>query len=105
MIKSFHNLQGIKMPPRYTDEFKIDAVKQVTNNNYSILDTAQRLGIHPDSLKTWVKRYKTPEAMAQAKMSDIANDEIKRLQKELKRVTEERDILKKAAAYFASQSN
>ena len=93
------------MPPRYTDEFKMDAVKQVTMNNYSVLDTAKRLGVHPDSLKKWIKRFESPEALAQAKISDTANAEIKRLQKELKRVTEERDILKKAAAYFASQPN
>jgi transposase len=90
------------MPPRYTEEFKIDAVKQVTLNNYGIKETAQRLGIHHDSLRTWIKRYDSPESLTNAKISDSTNSEIKRLQKELKRVTEERDILKKAAAYFAS---
>ena len=93
------------MPPRYTEEFKIDAVKQVTLNNYSIKDTAQRLGIHHDSLRTWIKKYDSPESLAKSKISDTSNAEIKRLHKELKRVTEERDILKKAAAYFASHIN
>lgn len=93
------------MPPRYTDEFKIEAVKQVTDNGYSITDTAKRLGIHPISLSTWVKRFESPEAKEKHHIAQSANAEIKRLQKELKRVTEERDILKKAAAYFASHPN
>lgn len=39
------------MPPRYTDEFKIEAVKQVAVNGYSVKDTAERLGVHPESLR------------------------------------------------------
>jgi len=89
------------MPPRYTDEFKLEAVKQVTNNNYPIKEVASRLGIHHDSLKEWVRRYKDPKAISDFQISQTTNAEIKRLQAELKRVTEERDILKKAAAYFA----
>ena len=87
------------MPPKYTDEFKQEAVKQVINNHYELKDVAQRLGIHVDSLKTWVKRYRSPQEFEK---QQAANDEIRRLRAELKRVTEERDILKKAAAYFAS---
>jgi len=86
------------MPPRYTDEFKDEAVKQVINNNYSVHETAIRLGVHPDSLKKWIRQYKHPQEFQQQQAS---NDEIRRLKSELKRVTEERDILKKAAAYFA----
>ncbi len=40
------------MPPRYTDEFKIEAVKQVTDNGYSIPKTAERLDVHKDSLRS-----------------------------------------------------
>jgi transposase len=93
------------MPPRYTDEFKIEAVKQVTVNGYSVKDTAERLGVHPESLRSWIKRFESPEAMEKSKQADNSNAEIKRLQRELKRVTEERDILKKAAVYFASHTN
>jgi transposase len=49
-------------------------------------------------LKKWVKQYSDPSTFQQQQNS---NDEIRRLRAELKRVTEERDILKKAAAYFA----
>ncbi len=89
----------------YSEEFKLEAVKQVTNNGYSINDTAQRLGMHPDSLRAWVKKLESPEAIAKHKVLDASSAEIKRLHKELKRVTEERDILKKAAVYFASHTN
>jgi transposase len=89
----------------YSEEFRIEAVKQVTTNGYSVTDTAQRLGIHPTSLSAWIKRIESPEAIAQHQFQDSSNAEIKKLQKELKRVTEERDILKKAAVYFASHTN
>ncbi|MDX4036995.1 transposase [Aliarcobacter skirrowii] len=77
------------MPPRYTDEFKIDAIKQVLENGYGVTETAERLGIHHDSLRNWIKRYQTPESLNKLNIIDNANLEIKRLQKELKRVTEE----------------
>ena len=87
---------------RYSEEFRIEAVKQVLDNGYTITDTAQRLGIHPTSLGTWIKRLESPESIQKHKILDESQLEIKKLQKELKRVTEERDILKKAAVYFAS---
>jgi len=89
----------------YSEEFRLEAVKQVTKNGYSITDTAERLGVHPDSMRTWIKRLESPEAIQKHKVLDASQAEIKKLQKELKRVTEERDILKKAAVYFASHTN
>ena len=44
------------MPPRYTEEFRVEVVKQVTVNNYGIVETAERLGIHHDSLRNWIKK-------------------------------------------------
>ncbi len=69
------------------------------------METAKRLRVHHDSLRSWIKKYQSPEALAETKISESAQAELKRLQKELKRVTEERDILKKAAVYFVSQPN
>ena len=89
----------------YSEEFRIETVKQVTKNGYSINDTAERLGVHPDSIRNWIKRLESPQAIEKHKILDSSNAEIKKLQKELKRVTEERDILKKAAVYFASHTN
>jgi transposase len=66
------------------------------------VEVAGRLGISTHSLYSWIKRYGPDSEQHRAEADDQA--EIRRLQKELKRVTEERDILKKAAAYFASHS-
>ena len=89
----------------YSEEFRRDAVKQVIENGYGVVETAERLGVHYDSLRNWIKKYQSPETINKLNITDNANLEIKRLQKELKRVTEERDILKKAAAYFANNPN
>jgi len=89
----------------YTEEFRKEAVKQVTENGYGIADTAHRLGVHQDTLRTWIRRLQSPEAIEGDKATKSLNAEFKRLQKELKRVKEERDILKKAAVYFASHTN
>ena len=87
---------------RYTEEFKIEAVKQITDRGYSIQEVAVRLGVTTHSLYSWRKKYgQGPQHAAQV---DDQQAEIKRLKAELKRVTEERDILKKATAYFAKES-
>ena len=87
---------------RYTEEFKIEAVKQVTDRGFTIREVAERLGITPTSLSAWIRKYgQGPEHAAKV---DDQQAEITRLRKELKRVTEERDILKKATAYFAKES-
>jgi transposase len=87
---------------RYTDEFKSGAAKQVIEHGRSVREVSGRLGISIDSLSAWVREQrKSP----QARRVDCASSaEMRRLQAELKRVTEERDILKKAAAYFAKLS-
>ena len=87
---------------RYTEEFKIEAVKQITDRGHSAPDVAKRLGVSQPTLYEWIKRYGVPEAERLATQSQSA--EIRKLKAELRRVTEERDILKKAAAYFAKES-
>ena len=87
---------------RYTEEFKREAVQQITERNYPVSEVAQRLGVTTASLYEWRKRYGPHEAHY-TKRTD-QQGEIRRLQAELRRVTEERDILKKAAAYFATAS-
>lgn len=84
---------------RYPEEFKIEAVKQVTVAGHSVADVAERLGTTTHSLYAWIKRY-GPDA-DQHNQATAEAAEIRRLKKELQRVTEERDLLKKAAAYFA----
>ncbi|MBG9220464.1 MAG: IS3 family transposase [Burkholderia sp.] len=78
---------------RYTDEFKIEAVKQVTERGHSVADVAQRLGITTHSLYAWRAKFDKPDVVRQVELDQSA--EVRRLKAELKRVTEERDILKK----------
>ena len=87
---------------RYTDEFKIEAVKQVTERGHPVAEVASRIGVSQHSLYAWLKQYSLPAETRVEQQSQAT--EIRRLKAELKRVTEERDILKKAAAYFAKES-
>ena len=85
---------------RYTEEFKIEAVKQVTERGHSVYDVAGRLGISVKSLYDWRAKY------GQDKTNQSSDEQLRiaKLEAELKRVKEERDILKKAAKYFAGES-
>lgn len=83
----------------FSDEFKRDAVAQITERGYPVAEVLQRLGVSQHSLYAWKKKFSKP--------SESDGDqaaEIRRLKKELARVTEERDILKKATAYFAKDA-
>ena len=88
---------------QYTDEFKGEAVKQVVERGFTVVDVATRIGVPKHTLYGWVqaakKEARSVSEGASVALSDSA--EIRRLKAELRRVTEERDILKKAAAYFA----
>ncbi|EIB6397957.1 IS3 family transposase [Salmonella enterica] len=79
---------------RYPEEFKIEAVKQVVDRGYSVSSVATRLDITTHTLYAWIKKY-GPDSSTNKEQSD-AQAEILRLQKELKRVTDERDIFKKS---------
>ena len=87
---------------RFTEEFRVEAVRQVTERGFGVKDVSQRLGVSPHSLYQWIKRYGVPTEQRLVKEDQASR--IKGLEAELRRVTEERDILKKAAAYFAKQS-
>ncbi|HAV1775421.1 TPA: IS3 family transposase [Enterobacter hormaechei subsp. xiangfangensis] len=79
---------------RYPEEFKIEAVKQVIDRGHSVSSVATRLDITTHSLYAWIKKY-GPDSSTNKEQSD-AQAEFRRLQKELKRVTDERDIFKKS---------
>ena len=87
---------------RYPEEFKIQAVEQVTKQGHSLTSVAERLGVSYKSLSDWIKRYDKPSN--QRKQEDEQAAELRKLRAELKRVTMERDILKEAAVYFAGES-
>lgn len=87
---------------KYPEEFKIEAVRQVVEKGHPVAEGAARLGVSQHSLYKWIKLQNVPPGQRQEMLSQT--EEVRRLKAELKRVTEERDILKKAAAYFAKQS-
>lgn len=76
----------------FTEDLKRDAVLQITERGYPLAKVAARLGISKYSLYEWKKRYAKPAAAAR---DDDRAVEVRRLKRELQRVTEERDILKK----------
>ncbi|MYM67078.1 IS3 family transposase [Pseudoduganella sp. FT55W] len=78
---------------RYTEEFKVAAVKQVIDRGHPAAEVAERLGVSIHSIYAWIKRYGVPDA--ERKANDAQAEEMRRLKAELKRVTEERDILRK----------
>ena len=88
----------------YTLEFKQSSAKLAATSEQSISQTAKDLGINVTTLHGWVKKYhpslKRPDNLS---VND-AEAELKQLKKELARVKQERDILKKAMAYFASEA-
>ena len=82
----------------FSDAFKRDAVAQITERGYPVAEVSQRLGVSQHSLYAWKRKFSQPSG------SDDKDAEIRRLKRELARVTEERNILKKATAYFAKDA-
>lgn len=89
---------------RYTDEFKTEAIKQVTERGYSVREVSERLGVTTHSLYAWLKKARGEVASPNGSSLEEIHMENIRLKSELIRVKEERDILKKAATYFARAS-
>jgi len=84
----------------YSPEFKESTVKLAIASEVPIAQTARELGIKASTLYTWIDKYSRPKEPI-VKTDEHIYDELKRLKKELARVTQERDLLKKATAYFA----
>jgi len=88
---------------KYAAEFKDEAVKQVVVRGHSVVDVAKRLGIPQNVLYAWVSKFKKADEPLSNDLK-VLQAEMVKLKAELRRTSEERDILKKAAAYFAKQS-
>lgn len=89
---------------QYTKEFKESAIRLAIESRQPIAQTARELGIQKATLYIWMR--KNSQAKEPVGMSDSENpyEQIKMLRKEVARISEERDILKKATAYFAKES-
>lgn len=82
-----------------TDDFKRDAVAQITERGYPVAEVAKRLGVSQHSLYVWRRKLSKPSGPA-----DVDQAAEIRLKRDLARVTEERDILKRGTAYFAKDA-
>ena len=90
----------------FTREFKVEAVKLVRERGTSVAQASRDLGIHLNVLRKWLKDYDQDPKQAFPGQGQMKPDqaEIERLKKEVARLKMERDILKKAAAFFAKES-
>ena len=86
---------------RFSPEFKDEAVRQVVDRGHPVAEVAERLGVSAHSLYKWVKAIKPDKTDEQAAALIEARSEVLKLKAQLKRAEEERDVLKKAARYFA----
>jgi transposase len=93
------------MSSHYSTEFKQDAVKLAVESDQSVAQTARNLGVNANSLYTWISKYHQLESPSnKGSGGKHPYEELKRLRRENTMLKEERDILKKAAAYFAKNS-
>ena len=87
---------------RYSREYKISAVRLVNVQGYTIAEAAKSLGVDPSNVRGWVGKFSKEVGMAPTGEGAVAA-EMSRLRKENARLLMERDILKKAAAFFAKE--
>ena len=91
---------------KFSREFKIEAVKLVRERGVSVAQACRDLGVHENVLRRWVREFGSDPVQAlhghgQMKPEQL---EIERLRREVTKLNAERDILKKAAAYFAKEA-
>ena len=92
----------------YSDEFKAEAVKKIADNNGNVSATARQLGIAMQTLSNWNNKAHQGKLIGTEQYEPdlmTALQEIKQLKRQLKVAEEEREILKKATAYFAKNSS
>ena len=89
------------MTKKYPAAFKERAVKLAVESDQPIAQTARDLGVNENTLHTWIGKYHRVEHPEKQVHDEHVYEELKRLRKENARLKEEREILKKAAAYFA----
>jgi transposase len=95
-----------KVRRTYTREFKVEAVKLVTEQGYSVAEAARSLGVHETLLRSWKQALHAQgdQAFPGQGNPPAVDEELRRLRAENKRLLAERDILKKAAAFFAKEA-
>jgi transposase len=90
------------MPAPYPMEFRREAVALLKSSGKTVPQLAGELGVSPQSLRNWARQLDVDDGRVEG-LSSAERDELRRLRRELRIVTEEREILKKAAAFFANE--
>jgi transposase len=88
---------------KYTREFKVSAVKLVNEQGYSPAEAGKSLGVDPANVRNWVERLGVKDEGLAPSGEGALRTELRRLRKENARLLMEREILKKAAAFFAKE--
>jgi transposase len=95
---------GVKGRRIFTEQFKSDAVKLATDGENSVRQVARDLDLEPGTLHTWIRqRGKRAGDVVATSKTETLEEEVRRLRRDLAAVTDERDFLKKATAYFARE--
>jgi len=88
----------------FTDEFKAGAVRLVLDEQKTIAEVARDLDVHGSLLGTWVKHARADRTKGKTGLTTAEREELSKLKKEVRELRMERDLLKKAAAFFARES-
>jgi len=98
---------------KYTEEFRSSTVQLILNSNRAVREVSEDLGVHEKTLYSWIRAYKLKHNIPiegrgahfkKSILSETQDEELKRLRAENKILKQEREILKKAAAYFAKET-
>jgi transposase len=92
---------GFHAPP----EFKSEAVRLVREGGRPISDVAQSLGVTPESLRQWLKQADLDAGRRSDGLTSEEREELRQLRRENQRLRQEKEILKRAAAFFAAETN
>lgn len=89
------------MPKHYTEEFKSKAVALVLEHQYTAKRAGENLGVHPTTIKYWVRDHRSKHGTPKSLQAIDQTKYVEQLEREVRELRMERDILKKATAYFA----